>query len=70
MIEQLDDILEELADQAEVYGACSLEGNCRECRCRNGWISEYRQRIRSAVKADAIVAALADDRIRVDPYWE
>lgn len=49
MIETLDDILDELADMAGVYGAHS-ETESRHCR--SCWVSEYYGRIKDAVNVE------------------
>ena len=63
MIEELDDVLEELADRIGVYGACDKScerveiygpgyGASRYC-CRQGFVCEYRRRIYEAVHNEA-----------------
>lgn len=51
MIEQLDDIVEELANKLAIYGACTREhpgnSNCRIC-----WTSNLKARILAAVEIE------------------
>lgn len=62
-IETLDDVLNELADKLGVYGCCKNyldgEGNetgeCNEkdpCCCRIGFMIEYENRIKEAVRIE------------------
>jgi hypothetical protein len=51
MIEELDDIVEGLANKLNIYGAhlepCRPDGLCRNC-----WTSEMKARIRAAVEVE------------------
>ena len=52
MIETLDDIIEQIADQQGVYGShqedCDPPLNC----CRVCWTSQLKERIREAIKIE------------------
>ena len=52
MIEEVDDLAEWLADQAQVWGSCpdSERASCtRQTYCRLCWTMEVKQRMRQAV---------------------
>jgi hypothetical protein len=52
MIEQLDDIIEDLANKIGVYGAHPEENTNGHCNCRCCWTSQLRARIEQAVKVE------------------
>jgi hypothetical protein len=54
MIEQLSDIVEELANKVGVYGAAEHHGD--ECGCRVCWTSGLRSRILDAVRIERQLA--------------
>lgn len=59
-VEDLDDVLNEIADKAMIYGACKSEddGGCKFSTsstfcCRVGFTCHYEDRIRMAMKNEA-----------------
>lgn len=53
-IEMLEDIIEDLANQIGIYGACSEHSD--ECECRVCFGVEMRSRILAAVKVEEKLA--------------
>ncbi len=54
MIEELDDVIESIADQVGRYG-CHVDENNNACKCRVCFTSNLRARILSAVEVEAII---------------
>jgi len=56
IIETLDDVLDEIANMLDCYGACKHDGSGDGCEhsdnklcCRVGFMIEYKERIRQAI---------------------
>ena len=55
-IETLDDILDDLAGQMAIYGACDVPGDVGCGRCRVCWMAATRQRLVDAAMVEVALA--------------
>lgn len=60
MVEELDDVIESIADQAGRYG-CHTDENDDKCVCRVCFTTVLRARILGAVEIEAIMQKYKED---------
>ena len=72
MIEEVDDLAEWLADQAQVWGSCpdSEQSSCHQQRyCRLCWTMEVKRRMRATVREEMRRARERSPHMLTDTAW-